>query len=179
MKNLEFKIQINDIKEYQTKLLTLYPIFLGIELQTDTYFNVANGRLKLRESNSKSTLINYYREESANTKIADIMLYKHKPSVTLKKILSEQLGIKVIVNKKRIKYSINNAVFHLDLVEDLGAFLEVEVTEGESSLSIEKMQMEIDKYLHFFDVKNEQLIKASYSDLLIGKTITKKNKILN
>lgn len=171
MRNLEFKIQINNIEEYETKLLTLYPFFLGCELQTDTYFNVPNGRLKLRESHSKSILINYYREESANTKIADIMLYQHKPSATLKKILSEQLGIKVIINKKRKKYSINNTVFHLDFVEDLGAFLEVEVTEGEASLSIERMQMEIDKYLHFFEVKNEQLIKTSYSDLLIGKTI--------
>lgn len=171
MKNLEFKIQINNIEEYETKLLTLYPIFLGFESQTDTYFNVTNGRLKLRESNSKSILINYYREESANVNIADIMLYQHIPSATLKKILSEQLGIKVIVSKNRKKYSINDTVFHLDVVEGLGTFLEVEVAEGEASLSIERMQMEINKYLHFFDVKNEQLIKTSYSDLLIRKTI--------
>ncbi|RKS03140.1 CYTH domain-containing protein [Flavobacterium sp. 102] len=167
MKNLEFKASISNLKEYEEKLLTLHPKFLGTELQTDTYFNATNGRLKLRESNLKNILINYYREESSGTKIAEVMLYQHDPNIMLKEILTEQLGVKVIVNKKRKKYSIKNAVFHFDIVADLGTFLEVEVTETEELFSLEKMQIEIDQYLQFFELKKDQLISASYSELLM------------
>lgn len=167
MKNLEFKAQINNLKEYEEKLLTLHPELLGTEIQTDTYFNTTNGRLKLRESNLKNTLINYYREESTGTKIAEVILYQHEPNIMLKKILIEQLGVKAIVHKKRKKYAINHAVFHFDIVADLGVFLEVEVTEAEGLFSLDKMQIEIDKYLQFFELKNDQLISASYSDLLM------------
>lgn len=167
MNNLEFKVQISNLKEYEEKLLTLRPKLLGTELQTDTYFKVTNGRLKLRESNFKNTLINYYRLENTGAKIAEVMLYQHEPNIMLKKILSEQLGIKVIVNKKRKKYSINHTVFHFDNVTDLGTFLEVEVTNAEDSLTLEKMQTEINKYLQFFELEESQFISASYSDLLM------------
>lgn len=169
MKNLEFKAQVSSFKEYEQKLLTLHPIFLGTEVQTDTYFNVTKGRLKLREGNLKSTLISYYREESAGAKIAEVMLYPHEPNIMLQKILTEQFGIKVIVNKKRKKYSLKNAVFHFDNVVDLGAFLEVEITDEEGSFTLETMQTEIDKYLLFFELEKSQLISASYSDLLMEK----------
>jgi adenylate cyclase, class 2 len=169
MKNLEFKAQVCSLKEYEQKLLTLHPIFLGTEVQTDTYFNVTKGRLKLRESNLKNTLINYYREESAGPKLAEIMLYQYDANVMLKKILSDQLGIKVIVEKERKKYSINNAVFHFDLVDGLGAFIEVEVTDADGTFSLIEMNTIIDNYLQFFGIHKEQLIRASYSDLLLGK----------
>jgi len=167
MTNLEFKVQINNLKEYEEKLLTLRPKLLGTELQTDTYFKVTKGRLKLRESNFKSTLINYYREESTGTKIAEVMLYPHEPNIMLKNILTEQLGIKVIVNKKRKKYSLKNTVFHFDDVIGLGAFLEVEVTDEGNSSTLQKMQMQLDNYLQFFELEKNQLISTSYCDLLM------------
>lgn len=176
MKNLEFKVRISNLSAYEEKLLTLRPKLLGTELQTDTYFKVTNGRLKLRESNFKSTLINYYREESTGPKISDVMLYQHAPNIILKKILIEQFGIKVIVNKKRKKYSLKNAVFHFDHVVELGAFLEVEITDEEGLYTLEKMQKELHKYLRFFELDNSQLISASYSDLLMD---TAKDKLVN
>jgi adenylate cyclase class 2 len=58
-------------------------------------------------------------------------------------------------------------VFHFDNVTDLGTFLEVEVTNAEGSLNLEKMQTEINKYLQFFELEESQFISASYSDLLM------------
>ena len=169
MKNLEFKVQIFNCEAYERKLQTLNPKSLGTEKQLDTYFNVEKGRLKLRESGKKSRLINYVRAEDAGIKIAQIMLYEHEPNIMLKRILTEQLGIKVIVNKERKKYSCGSVVFHFDVVDELGSFLEVEVSDIDNHFSIKKMQQIIDKYVQFFDLKKDQLIKASYSDLLIDK----------
>jgi predicted adenylyl cyclase CyaB len=167
MKNLEFKVKINKPEKYEDKLKTLHPEFLGTELQSDTYFIVPKGRLKLRESNLKNTLINYYRDENKGTKIAEVMLYPHEPNPMLKKILSEQLGIKVVVNKIRKKYSVKNAVFHFDLVSDLGNFLEVEITNEVKSYSLEQMETDLDKFLAFFELDKKQLIKTSYCELLM------------
>lgn len=169
MRNLEFKVQIGNLIEYETKLQSLFPKFLGSEQQTDTYFRVGSGRLKLRESNLKSTLINYYREETGGEKISEVTLYQHEPNKILKEILTAQLGINVIVNKQRRKYSIGHAMFHFDSVAELGTFLEVEVTDANGFLTLEKMQLEVDKYLDFFELDKSKLITASYSDLLIDK----------
>ena len=47
--NFEFKARVNNIDELEQKLLQLDPVFKGEDHQIDTYFNVSEGRLKLRE----------------------------------------------------------------------------------------------------------------------------------
>jgi adenylate cyclase class IV len=63
IKNFEFKAKVEDLDKYEQKLLTLNPVFYGIDHQVDTYFNVSNGRLKLREGNIENALIDYERED--------------------------------------------------------------------------------------------------------------------
>ena len=51
IKNFEFKAKVDNLEEYENKLLKLNPFFKGTDHQIDTYFNVSKGRLKLREGN--------------------------------------------------------------------------------------------------------------------------------
>src|SRR5579871_172917 len=98
--NFEFKAKAKNIHELENKLLELNPLFIGEDNQVDTYFNVANGRLKLREGNIENALIYYERENTGDAKQSDIILYQHKPDAALKEILIKVNGIKVIVSKK-------------------------------------------------------------------------------
>jgi adenylate cyclase class IV len=100
IKNYEFKAKVQNIDSYENKLLTLNPLFKGMDHQVDTYFNVQHGRLKLREGNIENALINYDRENILGSKESDIILYQHQPNIALKNILVKQLGVKAIVNKK-------------------------------------------------------------------------------
>jgi adenylate cyclase class 2 len=169
IKNYEFKARVEDLEKYENKLLSLNPVYIGLDHQIDTYFHVQKGLLKLREGNIENSLINYDRENIAGSKLSDIILYKHEPNAALKNILVHQLGVKTIVDKKRKIYFIDNVKFHFDVVENLGTFIEVEAIDEKDELSIEALKEQCQFYLHFFELSNTQLIDQSYSDLMLER----------
>src|SRR5215204_5736844 len=75
--------------------------FRGTDHQTDTYFNVLNGRLKLREGNIENNLIFYQRENQQGPKNSNFSLVKIIDADGLKEVLFKSLGVKIIVQKKR------------------------------------------------------------------------------
>jgi len=170
IKNHEFKARVDDIQEYENKLLTADPEFRGTDHQTDTYFNVTQGRLKLREGDIENALINYDRDDIAGSKKSDVILYRHSPDVSLKDILVRHLGIRVIVSKIRRIYFKENVKFHFDTVEGLGSFIEVEAIDERDEFTAEQLKAQCDHYLHFFGVTKAQLVDRSYSDMAESKT---------
>jgi len=174
IKNHEFKARVDDLQEYEKKLLTVDPEFRGTDQQTDTYFNVKHGRLKLREGNIENALINYDREDIAGSKSSDVILYRHTPDDALKDILVRQFGIRVIVSKIRRIYFKGNIKFHFDTVEGLGSFIEVEAIDDREEFTAEQLKAQCDHYLHFFGVTKDQLVDRSYSDMVESKTQDKR-----
>jgi predicted adenylyl cyclase CyaB len=166
VKNVEFKARVLEIESYEQKLQALQPIFIGLDHQVDTYFNVPYGRLKLREGNIENALIQYNRENIAGSKQSDVILYPHQPDPALKKILALQLGIKKIVDKKRKIYFVDNVKFHFDVVEGLGTFLEVEAIDNTGELTPEYLKSQCDYYKDFFGLNNTNMMEGSYSDML-------------
>lgn len=69
--------------------------------------------------------------------------------MALKYILSRQLGVKIIVDKKRKIYFIDNVKFHFDVVENLGRFMEVEAIDNKNEFSIDELKKQCDKYFNF------------------------------
>lgn len=167
IKNFEFKAKVDNLEKYENKLLTLNPIFHGVDHQIDTYFNVHKGRLKLREGNIENSLINYDRENISGSKQSDIILYSHEPNIALKNILTQQLGVKIIVDKKRKIYFIDNVKFHFDIVENLGTFIEVEAIDSKEEFLIEELKKQCEKYFDFFELTINNVIDKSYSDLIL------------
>ena len=167
IKNFEFKAKVSAIEPFESKLLSLNPTFQGIDHQIDTYFNATIGRLKLREGNIENSLINYDRKNISGSKESQIILYQHNPNPALKEILERQLGIKVIVDKRRKIYFVENIKFHFDFVEQLGTFIEVEAIDAEEKYTIEELKDQCDKYFRFFELSEDALIDKSYSDLIL------------
>ena len=150
--NFEFKAKATSLNILEQKLQSLNPIFIGEDNQKDTYYNIAEGRLKLREGNIENALIWYKREDFAGAKQSDILLYKHAPDATLKNILEKIHGVKVIVAKKRKIYFVDNVKFHFDTVEQLGTFVEVEAIDKDANIGLQKLQEQIKYYTQFFNV---------------------------
>ena len=168
--NFEFKATSTNQHAQEEKLKTLNPIYIGEDHQKDTYYNVADGRLKLREGNIENALIWYKRADFAGAKQSDIILYKHTPDNALKQILEKLHGIKVIVDKKRKIYFVENVKFHFDIVEGLGTFIEVEAIDKDGTIGIDKLKEQIAHYTKFLEVAETDFVKVSYSDLLIEKS---------
>jgi predicted adenylyl cyclase CyaB len=167
IKNFEFKARTSQLEVLEKKLLSLHPKFIGEDEQTDTYFNVSNGRLKLREGNIENSLIYYQRQNTAGIKQSDVLLYQHLPDKILKEILTKLHGIKAVVHKIRKIYFIKNVKFHLDKVSQLGTFVEVEAIDNTGEESSDKLQEECDYYANLFNVKPEDYIQFSYSDMIL------------
>lgn len=166
--NFEFKARTEKLAELEEKLSELNPKFIGEDHQIDTYFKVEKGRLKLREGNIENSLIHYERENTADAKSSKILLYQHSPNQTLKDILVKTLGVKVVVDKLRRIYFIENVKFHFDKLEGLGTFIEVEAIDKDGSIGLEKLQSQCRKYADFFGIKDEDYVSESYSDLIIN-----------
>ena len=143
--------------------------FIGTDNQTDTYFNVPNGRLKLREGNIENNLIYYERTNKAGPKGSLFQLVKVEDAKGLKEVLVKSNGIKVVVKKSREIYYIDNVKFHLDEVQGLGSFVEIEAGNMQADLSQNKLNEQCDFYLKEFNVQQEDLIEVSYSDMLLEK----------
>lgn len=165
--NFEFKARTNNLNELENRLLELNPKFIGEDHQTDTYFIVSKGRLKLREGNIENSLIYYERPDIAGAKQSNVLLYQHKPDQALKDILTQTLGIKVVVEKTRKIYFIDYVKFHFDTVEGLGTFVEVEAIDKTGEIGLSELQRQCSHYADFFNIEPEDFISQSYSDLIL------------
>ena len=165
--NYEFKARVTDIQSHEKNLLTLSPRFIGEDQQCDTYYNVDKGRLKLREGNIENALIYYERQDHSGAKVSDVLLYDHKPDLSLKDILARVHGVKVVVNKTRRIYFIDNVKFHFDRVENLGSFIEVEAIDKTGTAGYDSIKSACEKYASFFGIKDEDYVSHSYSDLIL------------
>ena len=167
--NIEIKARHNDpdfVREYLKKNNA---DFKGVDQQVDTYFNVTNGRLKLREGNIENNLIYYKRTDESKAKESHFQLVNIPDSKALKEVLTQSLGIKIVVEKKREIYFIGNVKFHIDDVVGVGSFMEIEASNMHDEISRDRLQEQCDFYMGEFGIKDEDLIAFSYSDMLLGK----------
>jgi len=171
--NVEIKASTNSPEFVRKYLVDHKADFKGIDEQTDTYFQVPHGRLKLREGNIENNLIYYNRVNQTGPKSSQFHLVKVEDAKGLKEVLTKSCGIKIIVRKRREIYYIDNVKFHIDEVPELGSFIEIEAGNILSDKTEGGLLEQCNFYLKEFGVKEEDLIAVSYSDMLLeaGKPI--------
>jgi predicted adenylyl cyclase CyaB len=168
-KNLEIKARIQDITFTKNICERLNCTYVGQLKQTDTYFRVSQGRLKLREiENEHAELIRYDRQENSEQRTSDFEIYKCENGLALKKLLSDSLGVRAVVEKLRTLFLHEDTRIHLDEVMRLGMFLEFEVPVGSSS---EKARETMNFLIQKFGIEKKDYYLNSYVDLLENETI--------
>lgn len=165
--NAEIKAKANNIDLLHQKLIKLGAEFKGIDNQVDTYFNVENGRLKLRSGNIENSLIFYRRIDKAEVRESEIFLEKLPPENNMKNLLSASNGVLVEVVKARRIYFINNVKFHLDTVEGLGEFVEIEAIDESGKQDVSLLQQQCSSYVELLGLEREDFLSHSYSDLIM------------
>jgi predicted adenylyl cyclase CyaB len=165
--NLELKACIPERSPAFTRAQACGAEFRGALLQTDTYFQVASGRLKLREQQQGAAeLIHYARSEESSERWSDYQRIPVGDPVGLKSVLSTALGVFAVVKKERQLFLYKGARIHIDNVELLGSFLEFEVPH-EGTEDPEVLMRELRE---IFSVDERAVEKRSYSDLILVKS---------
>ncbi len=167
--NIEIKAKSNNHEKIREFLKSQPAEFKGVDHQIDTYFKVNSGRLKLREGTIENYLIYYQRENKEGPKQSDVILFTSDPNSSLKSILVNANGVLAVVDKKREIYFIENVKFHIDTVQDLGTFVEIEAIDEDGTIGKEKLLEQCNEYVKLFDIAKSDLISVSYSDLLLSE----------
>lgn len=169
--NIEIKARCANASSIRDYLQQQQAKFIGVDDQTDTYFNTNNGRLKMRQGPIENALIYYNRENKAGPKLSEVKLLPLDNNADqLKEILIKAHGVKVVVKKKREIWFIGNVKFHIDEVKGLGSFVEIEAIDTDGSLGLEKIKEQCYFYLQQFQIGEDDLLTHSYSDLLMNQS---------
>jgi adenylate cyclase class IV len=137
-----------------------------VEHQTDTYFRVPNGRLKLREIDGQpAVLIWYDRPDRGDARTSAYQLVPVPDPAGLRQALAGALTVRGTVKKRRTIYLWHNVRIHLDEVDGLGTFLEFEavLSPGEDEATARRRLEELCRVLA---VRPEDQLAPSYADLL-------------
>lgn len=174
MKNLEVKARVVSIEAaMETAARLAGSLSLDIQ-QTDTYFIVHEGRLKLREEDDKAELIFYNRPNSREPKYSDYLISEVGNPTVVKKVLESNLGVKTVVTKHRKVFLLENTRIHIDEVDDLGNFVEFEVVLGENT-RLDDSRRTVDWLINEFGIKVADLVEGSYCDLLKDLNLQQSN----
>jgi len=166
---IEIKAKCSNPEPIRSILASHKADFKGIDHQVDTYFKVANGRLKLREGNIENTLIHYNRPNQAGPKNSQVTYQRLPPQTDIKAVLSAAMDILAIVDKKRGIYFMDNVKFHIDEVKGLGAFIEIEAIDETGTIGIERLEKQCAHFMNLFGILEKDLVEVSYSDLIMKK----------
>ncbi|MGH7247419.1 MAG: class IV adenylate cyclase [Pseudomonadota bacterium] len=167
MRNLEAKFPLDDHARARVSAEAIGYTERAILRQRDTFFHVARGKLKLREiaGEAGGALIYYRREGSGELQLSGYEIVPVADPAAMRAMLAAALGILAEVRKVRMLLMRSNVRLHLDRVEDLGDYGEIEavIAEGDDP---EDSRAAVDQLLGALGVAPSELIGVSYFEML-------------
>lgn len=165
-RNIEIKARVDNPAALLQRALEICDSGPTEILQDDTFFNCSNGRLKLRElSPTHGELIFYRRADLPGPKESDYVISTTGEPETLRHTLTLALGISGRVRKRRTLFLVGNTRIHIDDVEGLGNFMELEVVlrEGESAETGNSTAIDL---MTSLGINEKSLVSGAYVDML-------------
>lgn len=167
MKNVEFKCELRDPDLAAAVCRQLGATHVATLNQTDTYFRIADGRLKKRECPGEpAEWIFYARDDASAPKISQFMIYSEEEARS--RFGERPLPVWIVVRKRRELYMLGGVRIHLDTVEGLGSFLEFEALVSRNQ-TVPQRRAEVDKLRAAFGPALGEAIACGYSDLLAAE----------
>lgn len=164
--NIEIKARVQDRAALEARASEVTEQPPQIIPQVDTFFATANGRLKLRElAPDRGQLVYYERADQDGPKRSDYRIIETRDVAPLRELLTRALGLRGVVRKTRWLYQIGQTRLHLDEVEGLGHFMELEVVLLPGQSEADGMAIAND-LMDRLGVRPDDLLEGAYMDLL-------------
>ncbi len=139
--------------------------------QDDSFFASPRGRLKLRCMPEGAELIAYVRADDAGPKLSQYWRSPVPEPESLREALAQTLGLLGRVRKQRLLYLVGRTRVHIDEVEGLGDFLELEVVLRDEE-SLAEGEHEAQRLLQQLGVPLSDCVTHAYLDLLAQRNRT-------
>lgn len=167
-RNLEIKAICSDLDDAAARARALGAERVAVLRQRDTYFHCAHGRLKLREiADSGAELIAYDRPDQPGARYSAFWVVPIPDPARLREALGHALGIRGVVAKTRTLYRYRHTRIHLDRVEGLGDFVELETAaDGRPDAEVAAECAAVRTALA---IGEDALLSGSYLDLLLAR----------
>ena len=164
--NIEIKARVQKFEEIRRQAEQLSDIPVEVIPQEDIFFTTPKGRLKLRIlSGDRGQLIYYTRPNQEGPKRSDYHIFHTPDPADLIRVLDLAYGIRGVVRKTRYLYLVGQTRVHLDDVEGLGQFMELEVVMKEGQSDAEGQAIAED-LMASLGVELSDLLEGAYMDLL-------------
>ncbi|HEV2703257.1 MAG TPA: class IV adenylate cyclase [Steroidobacteraceae bacterium] len=163
-RNVEIKARIPGVAALLPLAARLADAGPSVIEQDDTFFACPNGRLKLRDQfTAGAELIFYQRANLSGPKESFYVRVPVADPQAMREMLQLAHGRIGRVRKRRILFLVGRTRIHLDAVEGLGEFLELEVVlrDGEST---EEGVVEARRIMGELGIGPQQLIEGAYLD---------------
>lgn len=165
--NFELKARCADLARARERALALATRWLGVDEQVDTYFRVPSGRMKLRESSlSGAQLVPYVRPDAPHARRSDYVVIPVPEPERTKALLSALLGVHRVVRKRREIALHHNVRIHLDRVEGLGDFVELEAVWDGAPAGEAEQRERVALLREQLGIRDEDLVAESYEGLV-------------
>ncbi len=164
--DITIKARCYDPARVETILLEHEAEYVGLDVQTDTYYETDYGKLKHRQGNIENVLIHYNRKITGEAKQTEVLLYLKNPGLeTINQICGSQ---KVLAQVKKLRkiFFIENVKFHIDFLEDLGHFIEIEAIDLDGSLGTAILRHQCNYYKELLQIEEDDLVTSAYTDLI-------------
>ena len=167
-RNVELKATDPDPARSLAVCLELGAADEGTLVQRDTYFRVPEGRLKLREQQpGGATLIQYARDDRPEARESRYRLIDVPDAESARTALDESLGTLAIVEKERRLLLWEGVRIHLDTVQGLGSFVELEGVAPEGS-DLSGEHDRVARLREALGIDEARILSDSYSDLVLA-----------
>ena len=167
-RNIEIKARITRVEALLPVAQALADAPLQTIAQDDTFFVCARGRLKLRDfGDGTGELIHYQRADTAGPKLSDYVRVPTGEPAVLREALERAQGVLGRVRKTRWLLLAGPTRIHLDRVEGLGDFVELEVALRDDQGEAEGVAI-ADALLQALGVSPTQRLAGAYLDLLLA-----------
>jgi len=164
--NIELKARLADIDFARQAARNAGATEHGVLIQTDTYFRASRGRLKLREiAGHTAELIFYERSNRVEARRSRYRRIEAPEPAALREMLEMALGVLSIVRKRRELWLLDNVRIHLDDVEGLGTFFELEAIL-DAKHDEEMCHRQIEELSMAFAISATDLVAGSYGELV-------------
>ncbi len=166
-RNLELKARVDDLGRAREAALTLGARPAEVLHQRDTFFRCPEGRLKLRAfASGEAELIAYRRADAAGARGSDYRIAPVGEPEALEAVLTAALGTAGVIVKRRELLQWHNVRVHLDQVEGLGSFVELEAVLGPGEGEDEATAAErLGALRAALGVRDHDLVACAYVDL--------------